>query len=342
MKTRHLSGLVLILILTTFIEVSAQDKRSVGDYILKQKQDVLLSKHEIFRPASSIDMTKDGNRIAFFDLAKYKIVVHNLQDSTFQLFGNKGRGPKELEQIFDLKVDDNEIIFIIDTGNNKILKWNTNGEFIEEMSVGTRFIRPARFTICENSDLMYILSSQYGPDGLLHQYTKAGKLNLSFYKIQDREERRVFYTDGTLACDDQENMYYARRYVNEIEKYNKHGELVYTLPVYNSEPNEEVTRTNGRYTSLNPSALRFSSNIYHLNGRLYVSYSGLPKNFRYRYIDVYLENQQEYLHSIQLPYEFKSFVISEDTIAILREDKDENMYLTAFEYEYEYEKQKTE
>ena len=337
METRYLSATVLLLTftLTTVIDVLAQDKRTIGDYVLEVKHDILLSEHDIFGPASSIDMTEGDSRVVFFDLAKYKIVVFDLKDSKFRLFGNRGRGPKEVGQIFDLKVDANSVIFLIDTGNNKIMKWNTDGEFIEEMSVGSRFIRPARFALCKSSNLMYILSSQYGPKGLLHQYTKVGKLNHSFYQIQDQKERFVYYTDGTLACGEEENLYYAKRYVNEIKKYNKHGELVYTMPVYDSEPNEEVIRTNGRYTSLNPNALRYTSNIYHLNGRLYVSYSGLPKNYRYRYIDVYSENQQKYLHSIQLPYDFKSFVISEDLIVILREDKDEEMYLTVFKYEYE-------
>lgn len=327
---------ILIFLLT--VNISAQDDRIKSDYNLEIIQDILLSEHEIFRPASSIDMAESDSRIVFFDLAKYKIVVYDLKDSTFRLYGNRGKGPKEVGQIFDLKVNDNGIIFLIDTGNNKIMKWSTDGEFIEEMSVGSRFIRPARFTLCKGSNLMYILSSQYGPNGLLHQYDKVGELNHSFHKIEDQKERWVYYTDGTLACDEQENLYYATRYVNEIKKYNKHGEIVYTLPVYDSEPNEEVTRTNGRYTSLNPSALRYTSNIYYLNGRLYVSYSGLPQNFRYRYIDVYMENQQEYLHSIQLPFEFKSFVMTEDYIAILREAENEEMYLTVFKYEYEGEK----
>ncbi|MFD2532443.1 NHL repeat-containing protein [Gracilimonas halophila] len=335
MEARHLAITILffVLILTTIIDVSAQDKRTLGDYTLEVTQDILLSEHEIFRPASSIDISESDHRIVFFDLAKYKIVVYDLTHSTFQLFGNRGKGPQEIGQIFDLKVDDG-IIFLIDTGNNKIMKWNTDGEFIEEMSVGSRFIRPARLTLCKGSNLMYILSSQYGPNGLIHQYAKVGDLIHSFYEIEDEQERWVYYTDGTLACDEQENLYYAKRYVNEIKKYNENGELIYTLPIYDSEPNEEVVKTNGRYTSLNPSALRYTSNIYYLNGMLYVSYSGLPKNFRYRYIDVYMENQQKYLHSIQLPFEFKSFVMTEDKIAILREDENEEMYLTIFNHEY--------
>lgn len=337
MEKRHLSSplLFLILFLTNIMDISAQEKRISGDYNLEVTQDILLSKYEIFRPASSIDIVEGGSRIVLFDMGKYNMVVYNMQDSTFQFYGKRGKGPKEFGGIFDMKVDRNGEIYLTDRENNKIIKWHVEGEYIGEMSVSSRFIRPARFTLCNDSNLMYILSSQYGRDGILHQYDKVGELKHSFHKIQDQEERLVYYTDGTLACDEQENLYYATRYVNEIKKYNKHGELVYTLPVYDSEPNDEVIRTNGRYTSLNPSALRYTSNIYHMNGRLYASYSGLPRNYRYRYIDVYLENKQKYLHSIQLPYEFSSFVITEDNIVIIREDENEEMHLTIFNYEYE-------
>lgn len=322
-----------LLILLFSVNISAQDNRVLADYKLEKIQDILLSDYDIFRP-NLIDINKGGS-IIFFDFARYELVVYEMGSKAFQFYGNRGKGPKEFGQIFDVKVDENDDIYLVDTGNNKIVKWALQGKYIGEMSVGTRFIRPARFTLCKDSDVMYILSSQYGRDGLLHKYDKAGNLQQSFHKIEGNKERSPYFTDGTLACDEHQNLYYAKRYVNEIMKFDKNGEHVYTIPFYDTEKYKDIKIVQGKFYALNPSAPRYSSNIYYLDEKLYVSYSGLPKNFRYRFIDVYSEVSQEYLYSIQLPFEFREFVMNEKRIIILREDEKGEMYLTVFEYKYD-------
>ena len=315
------------------LNATAQDNRTYADYKLEIVQDILLSDFEIYRP-NLLDVYK-GNKAIFFDFASYNLIVFDMKSGEFNYYGNRGKGPKEFGQIFDLKVDDDGVVYLLDTGNNKMIKWHHLGDYREEVSVGSRFIRPARVSLCKGSNIIYVLSSQYGKDGLLHKYNKSGDLKTSFHQIDGNKERSPYYTDGKLACDDDGNVYYAKRYVNDIFKFNNEGERVYTIPVFDTEKFEDIDIVNGKFYALNPAAPRYSSNIYYLNDKLYVSYSGLPKNFRYRFIDVYSEKNQEYLHSIKLPFEFREFVIDEESISIFREDESGEMYLTIFNYKFE-------
>ncbi len=316
-------------------DVFSQDNRIIENYKLEIIQDVLLSDHEIFKPYL-LDIS-ENRWIVFFDFARYELVVYNLADNVFQFYGNRGKGPKEFGQIFDLKAGGNDEIFLIDTGNNKMIRWNVEGRFLGEFATGSSSIRPARFTVCKDSNLIYILSSQYSSNGIIHQFEKNGNLRQSFYEPEVKDIRLVYYTDGSLECDQEGNLYYSTLYVNKIRKYSNNGKLVYDMPVYDSSPNEEIVKVDGRLANLNPSATRYSGDIYYMNGKLYVGYSGRARN-HFRLIDVYLDSKQEYLHSIQLPFEFQEFVIDEERIIIFREDENGEMYLTIFEYEYEREK----
>lgn len=326
-------SVLLITIVFISIDTAAQDNRNYADYNLEIVHDMLLSDFEIYRP-NLLDIYK-GNKAIFFDFASYNVIVFDMKSGEFNYFGNRGKGPKEFGQIFDLKVDEDGVVYLLDTGNNKIVKWHHLGDYREEISVGSRFIIPARFTLCKGQNIMYVLSSQYGKDGLLHRYNKSGDLKNSFHLIEDNKERSPYYTDGKLTCDDEGSVYYAKRYVNDILKFNNEGKKVYTIPVFDTEKFKDIDIVNGKFYALNPGAPRYSSNIYYLNEKLFVSYSGLPKNFRYRYIDVYSDTNEKYLHSIKLPFEFKEFVIDEKSISIFREDERGEMYLTIFSYKYE-------
>lgn len=312
--------------------VFSQGNRIIGNYNLEIIQDVLLSDYEIFQPYL-LDISENG-RIVFFDFARYELVIYKIVDKAFYFYGKRGRGPQEFGKIFDLKADGNGQIFLIDTGNNKIIKWNEEGKFLGEIATGSSSIRPARFTVCNDSNLIYVLSSQYDGNGILHQFDKEGNLKQSFYEPEVKDIRMVYYTDGHLDCDKEGNLYYSTLYVNKIRKHNVKSEFVYDMSVFDSSPNEEIVKLDGRLANLNPSATRFSGDTYYMNGKLYVGYSGRARN-NFRLIDVYFESKQEYLHSIQLPYEFREFVIDEEKIIIIREDEKGELYLTVFKYEHE-------
>lgn len=328
MIMQHITILLILLSINT-VSTSAQGKRIIGDYKLEVIQDIMLSDYEVYKPGMP-SFTSD-DKIAFFDFERYELFVSGLVDISFHRFGNRGRGPKEFGQIFDIDVNSQGEILLLDTSNNKIIKVDSNGTFKEEIPIGSGSVRPSRFAVCEQNNLIYILSSHNSRDGILHQYDKQGILIRSFNKIKVNALEFVYHTDGQLECDDAGNLYYATLAVNEIKKYNTNGELIYNLPVFDSVPNENITKRDGRFVSLNPSATRFSGNIYYIDGKLYVAYSGEAKN-SFRYIDVYDEERQEYLYSIQFPYKFQRFVVTNDKIAILREDENYESYLTVFKY----------
>src|SRR5690554_5780315 len=311
---------ILLFILAYSTNTSAQNKKVIGDYKLEAIEEIMLSDYDMFNPG--LPAITSDNKLVLFDFNLYKLFIYNSDLTNVQRFGNRGRGPSELGQIFDIDVNSQGEILLLDTSNNKIIKVDSNGAFKEEIPIGSGSIRPSRFTVCKKNNLMYVLSSQNSRDGFLHQYDKQGSLKRSFNKIKVNALKFVYHTDGRLECDDAGNLYYATLAVNEIKKYNTNGDLVYNMPVFDSVPNEKITERDGKFVSLNPNATRFSGNIYYIDEKLYVAYSGEAKN-SFRLIDVYNEDRQEYSHSIQLPYKFRGFAITKDKIVILREDEND-------------------
>lgn len=66
-----------------------------------------------------------------------KLVVHDASGRAVAKIGNKGRGPGEYMQITDFDVDDAGRVHLMDgtLGNKKILIYDTDGRFVEELSL---------------------------------------------------------------------------------------------------------------------------------------------------------------------------------------------------------------
>lgn len=311
--------------------INAQD-RSFKEISLKLDKKIKLSDYDIFRP--NLLSTNYKGDVVFFDYVKFQLVYYNIHDSKFKFIGGgKGRGPKEFNMIMDLKIDENGEVTLADRDKIKIIKWNLEGEYLGEFKTKEKFIRPSRIAVCGSGDYIYILSSQYSPRGFIHYLNLSGQeSNKSFLSIESPDKRFPFFTDGELNCDQENNLYYASRYVNSIKKFDPSGSIIFDIPVYGFEKNVTIMEKNGRMYTPAEDVRRASGDIYRIEDNLYVGFSD-SKYSKLKLIDVYNPENGEYKYSIDVPFKFNEFAISNKNIFYISEDSEGEIYLLIYTYD---------
>jgi len=333
-KSRSMKILLISVILSmslSFNFLNAQ-KRVFKEVSLDFDKKIKLSDFEIFRP--NLLSTNSSGDLVFFDYIRFQIVSYNSSDSGFKFIGEgKGRGPKEFNMIMDLKIDEKGIITLADRDKNKIVRWNIEGRYIGEYKTNEKFIQPSRVAICGNSDSVYILSSQYSPNGIIHYLSLNNEFSTkSFLKIDSPDKRLPYYTDGELDCDEDHNFYYANRYVNSIKKYDSNSNIIFDIPVYGFEKNEKIMENKGRMFTPAEGVRRASGDIYKLENNLFVGFSD-HKYSKLKLIDIYDPISGEYKFSIDVPFLFKEFAISDRNIFFINEESNGEIFLQIYNFD---------
>lgn len=322
------TSLSIILTVCLSIVLIGQD-RSFKDIELKLIADITLADHDLFK-VHSLEINDIGD-IVFFDFGENRIVKTQVDNLIFELLGNgKGRGPKEFVQVMDVKITNREIL-LSDREKSKIIIWNLNGEFKKEVKLEGRFIKPSRVAICNDMNSIYLLSSQYSPDGIFHFYDKDFNRINSFEEIENPDYRLPYYTDGNLTCDKKRNLYYAPRYVNSIKSFNSKGEENFDIPVFNFKSNDKIMEKKGRWFSPAKDVRRASGDIYVLDERLIVGYSD-SKYIESKFIDIYDKNNGEYKYSIKALDKFTEFALNDNYITFFVLDKQRETHLMIYSY----------
>lgn len=322
--------IILIFIFINIFYVFNPSERRYIDKAIQLESEFILADYELFMSQSL--STDDSGNIVFFDRGLAQIVYLDPHTKTFDFFGGgKGRGPREFQSIWDLEIDTNGDIYLTDMQKQKFLHWNIDGNYKGEYQAKGRFVQPARLTLCKEKRLLYVLSAQYGPSGYIHQYNLKGEHLNTFQKVKDRLQRLPFYTDGALTCDQEGNLYYAGMYTNFIKKYDINGKLIYDKEIFDFEKNENITVENGRFFDLNEDVRRASGEIYYMDGKLAVAFSGRKDNSLIS-IDIYTAETATYEYSIEMPSHFESFVITKDRIITFEEDENGEDILRIYSY----------
>ena len=250
----------------------------------------------------SLEMNKRGD-IVLFNFGESEIIHFDLTTFEAKTFGKgKGRGPGEFKSVMNLKLD-NENIIISDVDKGSLIFWNLDGDFLQEIKVGERFISASRIAPCSNDKSIFILSGQYSPNGSLHYFDEEIIKKKSFLKIDKKDERLPYYTDGSIFCDGEGDLFYAYRYVNSIKKCSKNGKKIFDIPVYGFKPNEKIMEQKGRWFSPAEGVRRASGDIAVIENLLFVGYSDSKYN-ESKWIDVYDKTNGEYKFSINPPNKF--------------------------------------
>ena len=305
-------------------------ERIYKDIGLTLVSEIKLSDYGIYE--EGLISANDKGEIAFFDYGEFKIAYSTIDNLDFKFFdrGGRGRGPAEFEMVKDLTLDDEGNIYLTDRNKGTLVQWNTSGEFIKEFKPNKNLPSPARLTKCPNGTL-YVLSDQYGKKGIFHRMSNEGKLQNSFFKIKSFEKRFPYYTDGKLSCDENEYLYHAPLYINEIKKFNTKGDIMFKIPVYGFEENEKIMVKDGRFYEPAPGVRRATGDIYVRNGKMIVAYSG-RKDMNSQLLDVYSSEDGKYEYSIEVPYIFNEVVVTNKNIILYRMDKSGEYYVTVYSY----------
>lgn len=306
------------------------DSRNYKDVELDLIQEIITDEYDIYLPQTlSID---NENNLVFLDQATMKIYLSSISSIDFKSFGNgKGRGPGEFLSVWDMVVDNEGNILTTDMDKIKVIQWNTNGEFIAEYNLGSKHLTPSRMAVCNNHDWMYILSAQYGPNGIIHRVGRDGKHHNVFQKIKNQMERMPFYTDGNLACDEKGNLIFASAYNDFIRKYSPDGTMIFEKKVFDFEPNKNIMIRDGRFFEKAEDTRRSSGEIYTIEDHFIVGYSNRVDELM-NTIDFYKVKDGGYEYSIKLPHYFDSFTIKKGLIATLTTDKIKGKIIRVYKY----------
>lgn len=321
----------LITLLYFSISISTLSQERIYKEIgLSLINDINLADEGIFKVHSLAINNKED--VVLFDFGETEIIHFNIKSLIINRIGNgRGRGPGEFKQVMNLKIL-KENIYISDREKGSVMVWGINRLLKSEYKIEEKFVRPSRIAICNNNNGIYILSAQYGPNGIFHHYDKNFNLQKSFVLIENNDERLPYFTDGNITCDDEGNLYHAARYLNSIKKYNNNGDLLFNIPVYNFEPNKKIIEKKERWISPAKGIRRASGDVYALRDNLIVGYSD-SKYVESKLIDVYNSKTGEYKYSIKVRDKFNEFAISDNKIAFLVETSSGDYHVKLYEYD---------
>lgn len=92
--------------------------------------EIALDKNDYYIHADANDET-----LVFFNLSTKNIIYYNFRENKLnKIIPIKGRGPAEYVQIVDIFINHENTIYILDGSLLKFILFNTNGEYIEDIS----------------------------------------------------------------------------------------------------------------------------------------------------------------------------------------------------------------
>ena len=299
---------------------------------LQRQNSVNLSTKEILGAQASA--FADDETAVLYDWKVGKLYRVDFNNGEIQyLGGRKGNGPGEYSSIWEINVDPEGTMFMVDAGKHVITLRNLEGEYINEYSNLGRFVQPTRITLCKDNSTIYAISNQYWKDGLLHKFDRNLNRLHTFYLIDDPDIRSIFHTDGDLSCDEKNNLYYVSKYQNFIKKFDADGNLVYEKEVVDFEPNKEIVEIEGRWTFLHKEAKSVSGEVRYQDGYLYVSFSG-RRGRNFDTIDIYRAEDGVYVKSIKFETVFREFDLRGNAILTISQNKEEEYFLNYYTIEH--------
>lgn len=192
--------------------------------------------------ADEIDPKKDFYRVSAVAADNDgNIYVGEFSDGTikkFDKFGNyiltigrQGRGPGEMGFVFKFNFDSQNILHVLDNGNQRISHFTRNGKFLKSYQIKNKPIDRPNF-ILGKDDKYYISYYDRKTEKVIHVYSLDGTYLNSFGDsvVFEKPISHLFYNEiknfsyGKL-CLFNNKIYFTRKNPYEINVYNLNGEL---------------------------------------------------------------------------------------------------------------------
>jgi tripartite motif-containing protein 71 len=162
------------------------------------------------------------------------------QDSSMgniQIWGSKGSNPGQFNNPAGIVLDPEGFVFVVDTGNNRIQKFASNGTFLDEW--GTAGAGPGQFNtvigIDEDDDKQNVYITDIG-NNRVQRFTNDG-LFVSEWGTAGAGPGQ-FNNPGRIALDPSGNLFVADFGNNRIQKFDENGVLIDTWGTRGAGPGQ--------------------------------------------------------------------------------------------------------
>jgi|SRR5690554_3987419 len=289
------------------IDFQLQNKkeRIINRSNIKLEKFINLEKLKIFRPAS-VKTDFQGN-IYVLDISSPKIAVFSRDGSLISEIGKgKGQGPGELINPTDFSFDDNNNLWVVDPGQNRIVIFDIKNNILNHI----KMIKPG-YRIAVINNYKYIIIP-FNNNELFAVYDNDIEIN-SFGNIIMQQEKFSILLSGLLSKDRTNNLYFTTDRSSLLLSYNHKGDLRFAVKtIEDLEPlpklkefNNQVMRLPDTFTSLSLSIKE--DRIYILN-----RYDlGKQKS---SYIDIYNNKNGQYIFTLMIPAKIYSCDIKSNNI----------------------------
>lgn len=150
--------------------------------------------------------TKSIRFLMFFGLITLLVTGCTTKDLRFQNeFPMVGSVPKDLLHPTDIAIDSNGFVYVCDTGNDRIVKFNAEGEYQTTFTAG-KLSRPSGICV-DKSDRIYVADT--GRDRILvYSSTGAGLMSISGSRLgQSQEDATKLFRPRDVAVDEEFQIY---------------------------------------------------------------------------------------------------------------------------------------
>lgn len=288
---------------------------------LTKVKDINLDKFNIFE--SSLLAVDKNDNVLTYDRAKGTLIKFKLDNNYKKphFFGKKGSGPGEFKSPKDIKIDQNDNIWVSDFRQGRISVWSKDGDLLDSIvpSTGT----PANLAILPDGTFV-ILPVFPVDDKLFLEFDKIGKLIKSFQEVPLAEitlsAGANLYFEGNISAD-REFMFYSSFSEGVIQKYNlESGKLIYSRSTLENVKTQipEINDVNSNITTAKRSknTTYATRDISISDNKIYTLFSGSEYSVS-KLIDVYSTSNGDYQHSFKLSNFARSVAVRGDRIYVL-------------------------
>ncbi|WP_018127765.1 BF3164 family lipoprotein [Balneola vulgaris] len=159
-----------------------------------------------------------GVSLVITDLNDSKIVEVDYSGKLIRTYGQKGRGPGEYLMPSN-PIMANDLLYISDAGNAKILTFESNGSFNNEIKISDPILE---FTT--NGEYLYAFTFNSVDDRLIKKYSMNGEFINSFGKLETTEETSLNNITKLVIYNNE--LWVLHLYFPILKIYSLDGELI--------------------------------------------------------------------------------------------------------------------
>lgn len=230
----------------------------------------------------------------------------------------KGRGPGEALLISDFFVDE-EFVWMVDSRQFKIMKFSLSGDLIEETETD---MHPLRIYFSGKS-IVYL---SLGDDRLFSMYDPESVTYNRFGEFPGLDARNSILFNGDIKGEGYDHFYYLPRLYSKLYKYSAMStDRIQTIDLIDDQELPELNQVSGSTTIQSPGNVRIKNIDLDIHDdRILVAVYDHGENAKASdsdkwsfYLDVYDQEDGEYIRSYWVPGLFQRFSIGNDRMYIV-------------------------